>query len=382
MFDYNAEADQIFDEAYEHAAEYHHHDLTAVVHRTKYLCLFGTGKVFQDSFHYLEYFHSCKVNFLCDNDQRKWGTSIKGIKCLSLDELCLLKNDVAIVITVDHWMPIAIQLRQLGFRHVFVLWRWLYGNSKRFESPRWLLDAKEQFNKMLTILHDDTSRRLAIRKLNNVLSRDILQIDYQDFLSGFVPDYFPENLFKLKPDECFVDAGAYTGDTLLAFLDRCKNSFEHSHHFELDARNYKLLEQTISELSFALHSRISLYPFGLWDSSQEVSFSGEGAGSAITESEHSKTTHHGFVHKLDSVLNGKKITIIKMDVEGAEVPALKGASDIISRQHPRLSICIYHRIEDLWEIPLLIKELYPHYRIQLRHYSRLDWETICYAVAQ
>lgn len=75
------------------------------------------------------------------------------------------------------------------------------------------------------------------------------------------------------------------------------------------------------------------------------------------------------------------VTLIKMDIEGAEQEALLGAKRIISEYQPKLAICIYHRIEDLWEIPLLIKELNPEYHLYIRNYEdRLD-EIVCYAVS-
>ena len=69
-----------------------------------------------------------------------------------------------------------------------------------------------------------------------------------------------------------------------------------------------------------------------------------------------------------------------MDIEGAEVGALKGGSHIIKKQTPKLAICIYHSPEDMLEIPMQIKELVPEYRIYIRHYTDMMLETVCYAV--
>ena len=68
-----------------------------------------------------------------------------------------------------------------------------------------------------------------------------------------------------------------------------------------------------------------------------------------------------------------------MDIEGAEQNALEGAKDIILRNKPKLAICLYHKPEDLWEIPLYIHSLVPEYKIYIRHHSHTNEETVMYA---
>lgn len=69
-----------------------------------------------------------------------------------------------------------------------------------------------------------------------------------------------------------------------------------------------------------------------------------------------------------------------MDVEGAELIALKGAEQTIKKYKPKLAISIYHKPNDLWEIPLLIKSWVPEYKIYIRHYNVVSSETIMYAI--
>ena len=69
-----------------------------------------------------------------------------------------------------------------------------------------------------------------------------------------------------------------------------------------------------------------------------------------------------------------------MDIEGAEIEALKGAEKTIKKYRPKLAICIYHEPDHLYRIPLIIKEMVPEYRIYIRHHSDTASETVCYAV--
>ena len=68
-----------------------------------------------------------------------------------------------------------------------------------------------------------------------------------------------------------------------------------------------------------------------------------------------------------------------MDVEGAELKSLMGARETIIKNRPRLAICVYHKPEDLYEIPGYILSLVPEYKFLLRHYSSSNAETILYA---
>lgn len=85
---------------------------------------------------------------------------------------------------------------------------------------------------------------------------------------------------------------------------------------------------------------------------------------------------------LDGFISGKEVTYIKMDIEGAEAAALYGAKDTIARMHPRLAVSIYHKPEDIYELPEIILGYYPHYRLYLRHYSFSYYDTVLYAIPE
>ena len=83
---------------------------------------------------------------------------------------------------------------------------------------------------------------------------------------------------------------------------------------------------------------------------------------------------------IDDIVGEDKVTFIKLDVEGAELRALQGAELSIRRHRPRLAISIYHKPEDVIEIPAYILSLHEDYRLDIRHYQMSACETILYAV--
>ena len=84
--------------------------------------------------------------------------------------------------------------------------------------------------------------------------------------------------------------------------------------------------------------------------------------------------------RLDELFADAAPTHVKMDIEGAEPDAIQGAAGLLHGSRPAMSICIYHRNEHLWEIPLLIKSLAPDYGVYIRRYAEDCWEMVCYAV--
>ncbi len=69
-----------------------------------------------------------------------------------------------------------------------------------------------------------------------------------------------------------------------------------------------------------------------------------------------------------------------MDIEGAEYEAVEGAKTIIATYKPKLTICLYHKYEDITRIPLLIKKIEPKYKLFLRHHTPYGAELILYAI--
>ena len=60
--------------------------------------------------------------------------------------------------------------------------------------------------------------------------------------------------------------------------------------------------------------------------------------------------------------------------------AILGMKNIIKNQSPSLAICLYHKPQDLWDLPLLINEINPNYNMYLRIYGSMGLELVLYCV--
>ena len=83
---------------------------------------------------------------------------------------------------------------------------------------------------------------------------------------------------------------------------------------------------------------------------------------------------------LDSIMHNIHVNFIMADIEGAELMLLDGGRNIIKRDMPMLAISAYHKLEDMWNIPLKIKSINSKYSIYFRHHMVNLSDTICYAL--
>ncbi|MCM1038073.1 MAG: FkbM family methyltransferase [Ruminococcus sp.] len=176
--------------------------------------------------------------------------------------------------------------------------------------------------------------------------------------------------------ETFVDGGVFDLSSTEMFIKWCRGNYEKVFAFEPEKRNYESCKKKIGN-----RNNISLFSCGLYDKQGKIGFtSGLGGASRIENPKQDFYADYDIeVQDLDSVIKDEKITFIKMDIEGAEEKALLGAKRIITAQKPKLAICVYHKPEDILELPALILKMRPDYKIAFRHYSLRDTETVMYA---
>lgn len=182
----------------------------------------------------------------------------------------------------------------------------------------------------------------------------------------------------LMPDEheVFVDCGCFDASTAFHFAGWCgRKGYDKIWCFEPDKNSYSVCKTLCSGLKGC-----RVYPYGVSDTSGSVFFeSGRKEESRIVKQAEPETCDTIETVALDEFLQGERVTFIKMDIEGAELDALKGAERIIKTQKPKLAISVYHRTEDIIEIPKRIINLRPDYKLYVRHYSLLSNETVLYA---
>ena len=218
--------------------------------------------------------------------------------------------------------------------------------------------------------------------LNGLSSEAVLKVEPFGYTLGRLgyenhTMYFDEEIISFSDDEVFVDGGSCDFGTSMQLL-KLNPHTKRIYAIEPDYMNKLVVERAIDD-NKAWHIT-TLLDCALWSDDQELGFYVNEAkgGSSVNVSMHNSKVQG---RKLDDIiLPEDKVTFIKLDVEGSEIEALKGASRIIKQDKPKLAISVYHKPDDYFEIPSYILELMPEYRMYMRHYTPWHWETVLYCV--
>ena len=214
----------------------------------------------------------------------------------------------------------------------------------------------------------------------NELNNEILC--FSDLLDEIVGvQYFSCPGLHHEKNEIFVDAGVLDGYTTRDFAQWAGEDYEFAYLFEPNPKVHELIAQNLSKNNLSLDN-YRLINKGLWKNDADLCFTegAEGNVGGFSVFEGGKSCNTVPMTTLDKELIDVPVTFIKMDIEGAEYNALVGGKELIKRYHPKLAICVYHKPEDIIDIPKLILELNSNYKFYLRHYSFSYTETVLYGM--
>lgn len=189
--------------------------------------------------------------------------------------------------------------------------------------------------------------------------------------------YLPPEFGGFDRPITFVDGGAFIGDTCAYMLEHGVE-IDRYVAFEPDETNLKRLTAFAARAGMR---EANLMPCGLSDALRDISFAGaKGPSSRIAADSPcvAEATTTIRCVALDEMLPGLVPDFVKLDIEGAEMAALAGMRRMLERARPRLAVCLYHRPQDLWEIPSFVAEIYG--RVHIRQHGPCGWDTVLYAL--
>ena len=319
--------------------------------------------------------HGGRAKAFIDAAPARWGTEIAGLPCLAPADVPVQEDPLVIIGTGAYSRAVAAQLSAMGVRRVLDISD--FRLNEMFDSIREAApdDVAVQVGACFDVLADDASRAVLLSKLRGFFDFEAAfgkQNYYDDICRG--DQYFQDDLIHFTEDSVLVDCGAYTGDTMQDFLRR-GYPFHKYIAYELSRRSYEMLQENMQNVRGGGTDKLIAYNCGVGECEEIVHYDDAIRGNTISASGVA-----GKTVRLSDHLRDEPVSFIKMDIEGAESTALKGAAELICRRRPDLAICTYHAISDLYEVPLYIHSLVPEYRLYLRHHTPVHYETVCYAV--
>ena len=312
--------------------------------------------------------------YWCDSNSDKWDAK----KNIFPPKKIVNNPEATIVITSPSVKEIITTVRSLGCQNNFLVYPLLgyffyVENDKEFvfdEARRWTIVHKEE---IISLYENDTVTKYILNtslherlmdKPDLVCPRDVEGMEWID--------YFYDDELNPKGDITLIDGGAYDGDSIQLIYAKFKNRLKKVYAFEPDQQNIARMEKNLEKSS--LLDITEIVPCGMSDKNCMLRFSSSGNKVSFFGDEGDIEVP---VKKIDDVIENVTGDIcIKMDIEGAEVAAIKGATETIKRYSPYMAICVYHKHKDILEVPKLIKSINPNYRF----YLRAGFHTECYAV--
>lgn len=255
---------------------------------------------------------------------------------------------------------------------------WAYPNVflpyLSFEPPQHVLAKAPEIRRTFDLLADAESRRQFVAHL-----RFRLWLDFEALPPSENGNYFPADILaELAADTTFVDCGAFDGDTIRLFLAHQKGKFGRIFAFEPDAGNYERLCAYVASLDEPVRRRIITSHAGVGSRRGKLSFNATG-GTAAALSDAGTTRVE--VVPIDELIPSEPAPLfIKIDVEGAESEALAGAAPMIRDRHPVLAMSVYHRPDDLWQLPFALHSLNPASQLFMRTLGEDGMDIVCFAI--
>lgn len=350
--------------------------------------------------------HGAPPIMICDNDAEKIGRLIHGTRVFSIESAHTLQPEAVVVMAIGQMegqKEVRAQLMAAGFLHEKIIYirkpalQFYTHIDQRYWSQLDLESNALELAHTYSILSDEASRRLFLQRIGLLVGGSdftayLAHIKEHSFLEKYPPDrtlkdpenfyYFNNDVVRLTERETLVDCGAFDGDTVEQFLlagQRFPEGNYKAHCLEPDPHNFAKLAN-----SYRDNTNVSLYQSGAW--SEKASLNFESSTSAtINIPSSAKVSENGTgprieADTLDRMLAGEDVSLIKMDIEGAEIQALEGASEIIARCKPTLVISVYHHRDDIFQIPVLVDRLCPGYRFHLRLFSKNFSELVLLAI--
>jgi len=350
------------------------------------LVLFGAGALGRRTLAGLRATGTPPLAF-ADNNPAVWGTSIDGIPVYSPQAAAeRFGTNAAFVIAIwngqatDCMASRVSQLRKLGSERAIpaglLFWKYpdVFLPYYMMDLPDKLLGHAEEIRAVFEMWEDEASREEYLAQLTFRLRMDFSALH----TAATGHEYFPGDLFRLSKTEVLADCGAFDGDTIQTFIEESRGEFASVLAFEPDPLNWPKLQQRVAGFAAPLRRKIACFPYAIGGRAGTVMFNATGtqlstmgAGGATVE-----------CVRLDDVLRTENPTLIKFDIEGAELEALAGAREIVRRCRPILAVSAYHQQSHLWDIPLALREMAESYRYYLRPYAAEGFDLMCYAIPE
>ena len=320
--------------------------------------------------------HNVPIAAFYDDDPTRQGGDEKycGLNILSRNELLSLdRTTTNILISSMYFAQMSAKASEMGFSRLFIFLEFLLqrdGDIIDFDKYRHDEKYVARLRKLITKFDDAESVKYLETILNSVLEGKALRAIVDCYSDE--PQYFPKSIRHLLNGINFLDAGAYTGDTLRE-MSALGIKPANVYAFEADADNFRKL----AAYQFDDIGNIHCENFALWNERTRLALKRSNYIAAVDPNGEEKSVE---AITIDEYFSDIPIGFVKTDIEGAERYALAGGMKVLERDRPVLAISIYHSLDDVVDIPEMLMSRLQNYDWFIRKHSSTYSEAILYGV--
>ena len=309
-----------------------------------------------------------KILHFFDNDPSKWGKRIDNKEICQFTKDTVDTVDYPIIVSSFVWASsINTQLLNSGLSEKYIYFDFPPKNSKNATSYK---EHLTELSQLYDILEDDFSKKTLLGLIKGKSTGDLSYVPIAPY-----PQY-EHTIVRPRKNDIIIDGGAYDGDTVNSYANLVENHCE-IHAFEPDIIMYKRLIDNAKDLPAGVCIPVNM---GLWHKKGSI----HGDNLELGNKDQIEPIIVNVID-IDTYLaeNDINCDLIKLDVEGVEMEALLGAQKTIKHQKPSLQICLYHKTDDIFEIPLFLNKLQPDYKMYIGHHSSDGFiETVLYCISK
>ena len=349
------------------------------------VCAYGLGQYFEDSFELWNFKKKFNVKYCCDRkaDVGKEISKKYGLGFVEFSELLKLSKTKKVVVILFLGSPYALQ-EQFTREGLCTI----TAQECVMDALNCYNDGMDTFDRTAILsvydfLADAESKLQFVNILAQIMAPQMAQLTYAQLWRRSKGAYYGEKFIKIGDEEVLCDCGAYIGDSIEWFMQFANEEFKFIYAYEIAEDNFAILKENMKCMERyvnGLSEKYKLVNAGVWEKTGEIQYGKEEkAGTGGYTVLKNMNTRRAEAVTIDETVD-MPVTFIKMNIEGAELNALRGAEKTIKKYHPTLAVNISHRLPDMWLIPAYIKQIVPEYDLYVRHTNPSIGGTILYAI--
>ena len=339
------------------------------------LVMWGTGELATEIIAYLQENHINIDGIFVDEKYYREHMVFHNLQVHTYEYIQQKYETFNVIIGHSNYEKVAIMEKQKEVNKVFCLFSVNYNVFSK-TSIEDIKAHRNEYERVYDLFEDEESKNNYVALLKTRIAGNVKYV-----LDVFKHEmnFFNNDVFVVSEKECYLDIGAYDGDTIRLFLRECNGKYNCIYALEPDDINREKLENYIKEQDLR---NVVVTEKGAWKEKDILQFSSNNEQiSSVTNKQDGESDVSIYAEPIDTMFAyAEKVTLLKINYLSGVEEALLGAQQILKEHMPKLALTVGFNCENIRIIPQLIKEINPQYKLYLRYNRGMVSSLTLYAI--